>query len=85
MTTNAQLAKGVQTQEIRDLVVRNIVRLGSACAPDLAGQMGSGLRADDLIPVLEALVTDGVLRRKKDPRDPREYKEPFQIVYELVR
>lgn len=85
MKTNAKLAKGLQGQEVRDLVVRNVVKLGSVCAPDLAGHIGSGLRADELIPVLESLVGDGVLRHKKDPRDPRDYKEPYQVVYELVR
>lgn len=87
MSTNVHPAKAETEsgQGKRDLVVSHIVRMGSACAPDLAGQMGHGLRADDLIPVLESLVEAGVLQHKKDHRDQREYGKPYQVVYELAK
>jgi hypothetical protein len=74
-----------KSPELNDLVVNKIVELGCACPPDLAGQIGAGVKADDLIPVLKSLVDKGILRRKeKDPDDEREYKGEYQTVYELA-
>jgi hypothetical protein len=86
MASNVQIVKDMQIQQLRDLLVSKVVDLGCACAPDLAGQIGSGIKPVDLIPVLEDLVKDGVLRHmKRDPRDRRDYAEPYQTVYELAR
>lgn len=69
--------------ELKRLVEVTVRDLGCACAPDLAGQIGRGTRADDLIPILESLVEKGVLRHKKrEPDDDREYKGKYQVVYE---
>ena len=75
---------GTTSQQLRDLIVNRVVEWGHVCAPDLAGQIGTGATPDDLIPVLESLVDDGVLRHVKDPKDKREYKAPYQTRYELA-
>ena len=70
---------------LRDLVFRKIWESGCACAPDLAGQIGGGKTADELIPILDSLVVSGLLRHKaKDPDDPRDYQGKYQVVYEPV-
>lgn len=70
--------------ELKDVLVNTIRDLGCACPPDLAGQIGTGVKADELIPVLESLVEKGILRHKEqEPDDDREYKGPYQTVYEL--
>jgi len=76
-------AVDVGNVELRRMVEATVRDLGCACAPDLAGQLGLGLRADDLIPVLESLVENRVLRHKeREPDDNREYDGKYQIVYE---
>lgn len=85
MTSNVKTARSQHDQSLRDLIISKIVRSGCACAPDLASQIGNGVKADDLIPVLEQLVAEGVLRYTVDPKDPREYQKPYQVVYELPR
>lgn len=78
-------ALDVNNPETQNLVESKVRQLGCACAPDLAGQIGTGVRADDLIPVLESLVQRGVLRHKeRDPDDDREYNGKYQVVYELA-
>jgi hypothetical protein len=71
-------------RQMKDKIVREIVQLGCACATDLAGQIGGGTKPSDLIGPLDSLVDSGILRRKKDKDDPREYGE-YQTVYELAR
>jgi competence protein ComGC len=76
-------AVDVSNAKLRRQVEATVRDLGCACAPDLAGQIGQGMKADDLIPVLESLVEDGVLRHKqREPDDNREYNGKYQIVYE---
>ena len=83
MATSRRTVRRLNEQELRDLVSAKLVDLGCACAPDLAGQIGFGVTADDLLPILKSLADEGVLRHKeKDPRDPRDYKPPYQTVYE---
>lgn len=84
MATNPVLEVENQAVKLDDLIVRKIVEMGCACAPDLAGQIGSGVKARDLVQPLEALVKRGILRHKKDKSDTREYNE-YQTVYELAR
>jgi hypothetical protein len=80
-----KITVGEDNPALKDLVVNKIRELGCACPPDLAGQIGAGVRADDLIPVLKSLVDKGVLRRKdKETDDEREYKGEYQTVYELA-
>jgi hypothetical protein len=68
-----------------DKIVGKIVKMGCACATDLATQLGSGAKAKDLIEPLEDLVRRRVLRHKVDKNDPRAYVAPEQTVYELAR
>lgn len=83
MATSKRAVRRLNEQELRDLIAEKIVDLGCACAPDLAGQIGLGVTADDLLPILESLVDEGVLcHKKKDPRDPRDYKPPYQTRYQ---
>ena len=83
---STKTAIDVKEESLREQIVRKIVKLGCACAPDLAGEIGVGKRADDLIPVLHSLVAEGVLRRRQpDPTDPRKYEGEYQTVYELNR
>lgn len=82
MATSKRAVRRLNEQELRDLIAEKIVDLGCACAPDLAGQIGFGVTADDLLPILEALTDEGVLRHKEnDPRDPRVYQAPYQTRY----
>lgn len=68
-----------------DEVLSRVVKMGRACAVDLAGQIGRGALPKDVARVLDSLERSGAIRRsKKDKNDPREYNE-FQITYELVR
>jgi hypothetical protein len=69
--------------QLKDQLVSKIVKLGCACATDLAGEIGGRIKPKDLVEPLNSLVDSGVLRRKKDKDDPREYNE-CQIVYELA-
>ncbi len=79
------VSSGATTQQLRDLIVRQVVEWGRVCAPDLAGQIGRGTTPDDLIPVLESMVHDGVLKPVKDLKDKRKYKAPYQTRYELAK
>jgi len=83
MITNPVLEAENQDVRLNDLIVSKIVEMGCACATDLAGQIGGGKKAKDLIQPLESLVKRGVLRHKKDESDPREYNE-YQTIYELA-
>ncbi|HZG53466.1 MAG TPA: hypothetical protein VEZ40_15145 [Pyrinomonadaceae bacterium] len=82
---STKTALDVTDEPLREQIVRKIVKLGCACAPDLAGEIGIGKRADDLIPTLHALVDEGVLRRRAhDPNDHHKSDDEYQIVYELA-
>ena len=84
MATNAKSVRRFDDQELRDLIVRRIVELGCVCAPDLVAHVKAEVDTDDMIRVLEAMVGDGVLQHKHDPKDPRKYTKPYQVVYELA-
>jgi hypothetical protein len=84
MAMNPVLEAESQDVRLNDLIVSKIVEMGCACAPDLAGQIGGGMKARDLVQPLESLVKRGILRHKQDPSDTREYNE-YQTVYELAR
>jgi hypothetical protein len=71
--------------DLKDEIVSKIVKLGCACATDLATELGSGLKPQDLVAPLESLVKSGVLRHKSDSRDDRKYSAPEQTAYELAR
>ncbi len=71
-------------RQLEDLIVSKIVQMGCACSTDLAGQIGGGTKPQDLVGTLNSLVTRGILRRKNDNTDTREYNE-YQTVYELAR
>ncbi len=84
MTAKAEtVGERLTTQQLKALIVRQIFDLGHACAPDLAGQIGSGTTKEQLVPILESLVDEGVLRHVKEPKDHRDYKGPYQVRYEL--
>jgi hypothetical protein len=71
--------------DLKDEIVSKIVKLGCACATDLATELGSGLKPSDLVAPLDSLVKSGVLRYKSDSSDKRKYSAPEQTVYELAR
>jgi DNA-binding HxlR family transcriptional regulator len=77
--------RGYQDPQLRDLIVSKIVKMGRACANDLAGQIGTGIRPQQLVHELASLEELGVIRRsEKDRDDPRNYNAS-QTVYELTR
>lgn len=84
MAANSVLEAKDQGTQLDDLLVGKIVELGCACPTDLAGQLGGGRSAKDLIGPLDALVNRGILRYKNDKSDTRHYNE-YQRVYELAR
>ncbi|MDQ3817434.1 MAG: hypothetical protein M3362_07055 [Acidobacteriota bacterium] len=85
MITETVLDKDQEVNdELKDLIVSKIVEMGCACTTDLAGQIGNGVKPNDLLPALDSLVKNGILRRKEDKNDPRKYNE-YQTVYELAR
>ena len=73
-----------QNETLKDRLVGKIVKMGCACATDLATQLGEGYKAADLVTPLESLVQAGILRHKHDPTDQRQYKTE-QTVYELAK
>lgn len=78
MATNATL----EQNNLEDEITGMVVHIGCACSTDLASQIGKGVSADDLLPILETLVKKGTLRHKVDPSDPRKYADRYQTVYE---
>lgn len=85
MTSNFVLENPSSVQ-FRDLLFRKVWESGCACATDLAGQLGGGITAAQLIPILEDLVAQRALRhKKKDPKDSRNYDDKYQVVYEPVK
>jgi DNA-binding HxlR family transcriptional regulator len=79
-----EVTERIDERQLPDLIVSKIVQLGCACTTDLAGQIGGGVKPKDLVATLNSLVEGGILRRKIDKDDPREYNE-YQAVYELAR
>jgi hypothetical protein len=77
-------APQLSDQQLRDLLLRQIVEWGHACAPDLAGQIGHGITTKQVVPVLEDLVSAGLLKHFKDRKDKRQYEGEFQTRYELA-
>lgn len=72
--------------DLRTQVLNKIGELGCSCPADLAGEIGGGATADDLIPVVKSLVESGDIRRKEnDLDDHRVYKGDEQTIYELNR
>jgi Asp/Glu/hydantoin racemase len=71
-------------RQLEDQIVSKVVQLGCACLTDLAGQIGRGTKPSDLVDPVNSLVNRGILRRKIDKSDTREYNE-YQTVYELAR
>src|SRR5262249_28734879 len=70
---------------LRESILRNIRLWKHACAPDLAGLICYCVTVDKLIPVLESLVSEGVLKHmEKESRDPRDYAGPYMTRYRLV-
>jgi hypothetical protein len=85
MATSVEELKMLNDQQIRQSILQNINRWEHACAPDLAGLIGHGVTADEIIPVLESLVSEGLLEHmKKESKDPRDYKGPYQRRYRLT-
>lgn len=79
------MVQEINDQQFEDLIVSKIVEMGCSCAFDLAGQLGEGVKANDLIAVLESLVEKGILRRKKSGADDPRMYGAYQTVYELAR
>ena len=85
MATSVEELKTLNRQQIRESILQNINHWEHACAPDLAGLIGHGVTADELIPVLESMVSEGVLEHmKKESKDPRDYKGRYQRRYRLA-
>jgi len=85
MATIVEELKTLNEHQLRESILRNITKWGHACAPDLAGLVGHGVTADRLIPVLESLVDEGVLKpMEKEPKDHRDYTGKYQKRYSLT-
>ena len=67
-------------QDLQDQIVRRLVKVGRACAPDLANEIESHARPDDLIPVLQSMVAEGIVRTVEDSRA----RNKYQVIYELA-
>lgn len=85
MATNALQETDEQERELEDQIAGKIVKMGCACATDLATQIGGGRTAKELAERLEGMVKKGILRHKEDKKDSRSYDGEYQIVYELDR
>jgi hypothetical protein len=80
-----KLEADLNEELLRESILRNIRHWNHACAPDLAGLIGHGVTVDRLIPVLESLVREGVLKHmEKESRDPRDYTGPNKTRYGLA-
>ena len=72
----------LSTEQVRELILQNIRRWEHACAPDLAGLIGHGVTPQELLPVLESMVSEGVLEHmKNETKDPRQYNGDYQRRY----
>lgn len=85
MATSVEELNTLSNKQIRESILQIISRWDHVCAPDLAGLIGHGVTPDQLIPVLELLVDEGVLEHmKKESKDPRNYNGPYQRRYRLT-
>jgi predicted ArsR family transcriptional regulator len=85
VTDTDELRNGLSEQQLRKLILRHLKKWDHACAPDLAAQIGHGITAKQVLPVLDSLVNEGVLRlHENEPSDERKYEPPFQTRYELA-
>lgn len=82
MATSVEELKTLNNEQVRESILQNLNRWEHACAPDLAGLIGHGVTPQELIPVLESLVSEGVLEHmKKESKDPRDYNGEYQRRY----
>lgn len=68
LTGNSPVARdqlSYHTEALTDKIIQKLISLGASSAAGLAGEIGRGVRADDLIPLLESLVASGVLQFKE--------------------
>ena len=80
------LAEDERALAVKDEVVRLLWKKGGrACAADLANELEVPTSAKEVVPVLETLESEGILRQADTSKDPRNYKRPYQTVYEVVR
>jgi hypothetical protein len=71
----------VDMKELQDQVVRRLLKVGAACAPDLANEVEFDAGPDELIEALQALKEKGVVRPVEGTSD----RNKYQVVYELSR
>lgn len=73
------------SEDLQDRVVQDLWRKTSACAPDIATELGEDVSVKQVLRALEQLEDEGVVRRvEPDSEDPREYESPYQDVFELA-
>ena len=72
--------------DLRKRIVRRIVRVGRACASDLANEIGVPVSPARVEKELVALSKEGVLKPLHDPKDPRAYRaSEGRTIYQLAR
>ncbi len=70
--------------QLREQILKTLDEWDHACAPDLVGLIGRGTTVERVIRMLDTMVDDRVLELVKEPKDPRDYKGPYQKRYKLV-
>ena len=68
-------------QELQNQVVKRLLKVGAACAPDLANEVNVDAGPDELVEALESLQQKGVVRPVKGTAS----RGRHQIVYEIAR
>lgn len=75
-----------RVEQLKDQVIRSFWKKGGrACVADLANELSPPTSAKELVPIVESLEEEGIVRRVSDPKDHRDYQAPHQTIYELSR
>lgn len=81
-----EVRRRIGDQAFRDQVVRALWRVGgTACAGDLANELPEPVPAHELLPVLDAMVEEGPLRKKPQDADPAHEDSIYGTIYRIAR
>ena len=69
-----------QSANLTIKIVKHLANEGCSDLTNMASQFG--VNPEELFPLKDQLVADGMIRQVSDPTDPRKYEEPF-VPYEL--